>query len=236
MRLKWYGHASFLITTGDGTTIITDPFTPETSGYPAVEDAPDIVIMSSDNDLFHCRADLIPGHPVVINALEVARSGQARAAKGITFTGIAVMEALDHRYHAPDANAMYRFTVDGMSIGHMGDMGNPLDQSQLDFFKGVDVFLALAGGHPTIELDDLKRALDVIKPRLIVPMHFQTLTYKPRNCHWIETFLGYFDPSEVDLASHYEVEIAPESLPQTTRVLVLDYVHQRPALVPSASR
>src|SRR5688572_31849192 len=133
MRLKWYGHASFLVTSDDGTSIITDPYTPETSGYPAVEDSPDIVIVSSDNDSFHCRADLIPGRPVVINALDVARSGQPRTEKGITVYGIQAMEALNHRYHDPDQNGMYRFAVDGVSIGHMGDIGNALDQAQLDF-------------------------------------------------------------------------------------------------------
>jgi L-ascorbate metabolism protein UlaG (beta-lactamase superfamily) len=236
MKLKWYGHASFLISADDGTTIVTDPFTPETSGYPAVEDAPDIVIISSDNDSFHCRADLIPGHPTVINALEVARSGKPRTEHGITFHAIQAMEALNHRYHDPDQNGMYRFIVDGVSIGHIGDMGNALDQAQLDFFRGVDVFLALAGGHPTIELDDLKRAIDVIKPRLIVPMHFQTLTYKPRNSFWIDKFLDYFEPSDIDFALHYEVSITPDSLPQNTRVLLLDYVHQRPAFVQYAVR
>ncbi len=236
MRLKWYGHASFLVTADDGTTIITDPYTPETAGYPAIEDAPDIVIMSSDNDSYHCRADLIPGHPVVINALEVARSGQQRTEHGIAFHAIQAMEALNHRYHDPDQNAMYRFTVDGVSVGHMGDMGNPLDQAQLDFFKGIDVFLALAGGHPTIELDDLTRAIDVIRPRLVIPMHFRTLTYKPRNIFWIETFLDYFEEPAVDFAMHYEVAITPDGLPQQTRALVLDYVHQRRALVRYASR
>src|SRR5262245_48840280 len=231
MKLKWYGHASFLVTADDGTTIITDPFTPETSGYPAVEDAPDIVVVSSDNDLFHCRADLIPGHPVVINALEVAQSGKPRTEHGITFSAIQAMEALNHRYHDPDQNGMYRFSVDGVSVGHMGDMGNALDKAQLEFFKDVDVFLALAGGHPTIELDDLKHAIDVIKPRLVVPMHFQTLTYKPRNIYWIEKFLDLFQRSDVDFATHYEVSITRDSLPRQTRVLLLDYAHQRPAFV-----
>ena len=46
MKLKWYGHASFLITADDGRTIITDPYTPETSGYKPIADSPDIVIMS----------------------------------------------------------------------------------------------------------------------------------------------------------------------------------------------
>src|SRR5215217_5978553 len=112
VKLKWYGHASFMITSDDGRTIITDPYTPDTSGYKPIIDSPDVVIMSSDNDKFHCRADLIPGTPIVINALEVAMHGGERTEHGIHFKTIAAMEALNHREHDPDQNGMYRFEVD----------------------------------------------------------------------------------------------------------------------------
>jgi L-ascorbate metabolism protein UlaG (beta-lactamase superfamily) len=224
MKLKWYGHASFRITANDGTSVITDPYKPETAGYKAFTEPSNIVIISSDNDSFHCNADLIPGSPMVINALELAQTSKTLTEKGITFQAIEAMEALNHREHDPDQNGMYKFSVDGISIGHMGDMGNALSREQLLFFQGVDVFLALAGGHPTIELDDLQVAINAIQPKLVVPMHFRTLTYKPRNTFWIEEFLSYFDDAEVDFACSSEVEVEKESLPEKTRVLVIDYV------------
>jgi L-ascorbate metabolism protein UlaG (beta-lactamase superfamily) len=224
MKLKWYGHASFRITANDGTSIVTDPYNPETAGYKAFSEPADIVIISSDNDSFHCRADLIPGTPIVINALELAQTSKTRTEKGITFQAVEAMEALNHREHDPDQNGMYKFTVDGVLVGHMGDMGNALSEEQLEFFKGVDVLLTLAGGHPTIELDDLQVAINAIQPKLVVPMHFRTLTYKPRNSFWIETFLTYFDDQDVDFACASELEIKKESLPERTRVLVVDYV------------
>lgn len=223
MKIKWYGHASFLITADDGTTIITDPYTPETSGYAPIPDTPDVVITSSDNDSFHCRADLIPGQPEVINALALAQSGGKQKSHGITFHAIEAMEALDHREHDPDQNGMYRFTVDGISIGHMGDVGNPLSLDQMTFFKDVDVLLALAGDHPTIALSDLKTMIDLVRPRLVIPMHFRTLRYKPRNTLWIESFLSLFPDDEVDFACDYEVTLRRDDLPQPVRVLVLTH-------------
>jgi L-ascorbate metabolism protein UlaG (beta-lactamase superfamily) len=227
MKLKWLGHACFCITANDGTKLVTDPYTPETAGFPPVKDVADVVIISSDNDSFHCRADLIPGNPQIINALELARNGGDTTAKGISIQAIEAFEAYDHKYHDPDANGMYRVTVDGVTIGHMGDLGNALTDEQIEFFKGIDVLLALTGGHPTIELDDLKVAIDGAQPRYVVPMHFQTLTYMPRNALWVESFLNYFEPGDIDFAFHYETELTPESLPDPTRVLVLDYVHER---------
>lgn len=225
MKLKWYGHAAFRVTASDGTSIITDPYTPATSGYDPITDTPTMVVMSSDNDSFHCRADLIPGEFTVINALEVARQGGSRTEHGITIEAIMAMEALDHPEHDPDHNGMYRFVVDGVSVGHLGDLGNPLTDSQIDFFKGVDVLLALAGGLPTIKLPDLQTAIRAIQPRIVVPMHFRTLTYKPRNTLWVESFLVLFEDSQIDFACHYQVDLTRESLPAEgqTRVLVLDY-------------
>lgn len=224
MKLKWYGQACFLITASDGAKIVTDPYTPETSGYQYVTEEADLVIRSSDNDSFHCRADLIPGSPTVVTALDLAREGGETVQKGIRIRAIEAMEALNHRYHDPDQNGMYRFTVDGLDIGHMGDVGNALSEGQINFFKDVDVLLALAGGHPVIELDDLKTVIDQAKPKLVIPMHFRTLTYVPRNSFWIESFLSYFDEAQVDFAFDYEADITPDTLPYSTRILVMDYV------------
>lgn len=223
MRLKWYGHASFRLTAQSGVSIITDPYNPETAGYAPFGESADMVIVSSDNDSFHCNSHLVPGEHLTINALELARSGQPVVKHGIVFRAIEAMEALNHREHNPDQNGMYRMEVDGIHVGHMGDMGNALSAEQLEFFAGVDILLALAGGHPTIELDDLKTALDSIRPRWVVPMHFRTLSYKPRNIFWLEPFLAYFDEAHTDFACAYEVVLEAKDLPAATRVLVLDY-------------
>lgn len=223
MLLKWYGHASFRITAQDGTSLVTDPYNPDTAGYKPFTEAADMVVMSSDNDSFHCNAHLVPGSPRVVNALELARSPQPLKLGGIEIRAIEAMEALNHREHHPDQNGMYRLSVDGLEVGHMGDVGNPLSEAQLEFFKGLDVFLVPAGGHPTLELSDLKQAIDATQPKLVVPMHFRTLRYKPRNTYWIETFLNLFDNAQIDFACDSEVGLSKADLPRETRVLVLDY-------------
>ncbi len=228
MKIKWYGQACFLIEASNGLKIVTDPYTPETAGYKPVAENADLVITSSDNDNFHCRADLVPGNPTVLNALAVAQAGVdgigAQTAHGIEVQAIEALEALNHRFHDPDQNGMYKFTVDGISIGHKGDVGNAMSEKQTEFFKGIDVMLVLAGGHPTIELSDLKRFLDAIQPKYIVPMHFRTLSYKPRNIYWIQNFLDDYDDKLVDLACSCETTLTRDQLPASTRVLVIDNV------------
>ncbi len=223
MKVKWYGHASFIVSDSDGKSVITDPYTPETSGYQPIPDHPDIVVTSSLNDSFHDRSDLIGGDPERINMLEVARGGGQIQCKGVTFRAIESSEMYDHPEHEPDKCAMYRWEMDGISIGHMGDVGNPFTPEEYDFFRDLDVFLVLAGDIPTIGLDDLKQVIDHVQPKLVIPMHFRTLRYKPRNMQWITAFLSHFDDADVEIQSNWEVELNAADLPKSTRVLVLTH-------------
>lgn len=224
MRITWLGHAAFKLTDESGFSVITDPYTPEGVGYPPIRESADLVVISSDDDSAHCRADLIPGDPVVLNALSVAQSGGTAEAAGLSVRAIEAAEWDHHPEHeVPGQNGMYRFELDGIRVAHMGDVGNPLTRAQQDFFADVDVLLALAGGYLTIELPDLMEMIHRMRPKLVIPMHFRTLTYRPRNTMWIESFLAHFRDEAVDFACDHTIEIGRGDLPADTRVMVLDY-------------
>lgn len=226
MRITWFGQAAFLLE-GRGEDgplrVITDPYTPELLGYAPIEAPADLVIRSSPDDQAHCRADLIAGEPRLVEALDLAL-GRARPPEGLAVEAVAAMEWADHPDHEPEQNAMYRLTLDGLSVAHMGDIGEPLTPEQTDFLRGADVLLALAGGPPTVALDELDRVIRETAPRLVVPMHFRTLTYRPRDTHWIERFLSYHDDERVDFAFGPTAEVARGEPGAGTRVLVLDYL------------
>ncbi|MEM9349907.1 MAG: MBL fold metallo-hydrolase [Pseudomonadota bacterium] len=225
MQITWYGHAAFGLAPEHGPRVITDPYTPEGVGYAPITEEADLVIISSDDDDAHCRADLINGAPEVINALKVAQNGGSHGAQGVEVTAIEAAEWDDHPTHEiPGQNGMYRFELDGIKCAHMGDVGNPLTLEQQDFFADTDVLFALAGGYLTILLPDLMEMIERVKPRLVIPMHFRTLTYKPRNTMWIESFLSHFDDDAVDFACSPRVNLAHSDLPDSTRVLVMDYL------------
>ena len=225
MQLTWFGHAAFKLPDARGFSVITDPYTPEGVGYAPIAESADVVVISSDDDDAHCRADLIPGDPSVINALQAAQAGGSASVGDFTISAIEAAEWDGHPDRAvPGQNGMYRFELDGLKIAHMGDVGNPLTDDQIAFFEGVDVLLALAGGYLTIELPDLMKMIHRVQPRLVVPMHFRTLTYRPRNTHWIEAFLAHFRDEAVDFACAHTTAITRDTLPEATRVLVMDYL------------
>jgi len=224
LEITWYGHAAFGLRPDTGPYTITDPYTPEGVGYAPIQDAAELVLISSDDDDAHCRADLIAGAPNVLNALQVAQSGGRATAAGITIDAIEAAEWDHHPEHeVPGQNGMYRWEMDGIKFAHMGDVGNPLSAAQQEFFEGTDVLFALAGGYLTITLPDLMEMVHRAKPKLIIPMHFRTLTYRPRNTMWIESFLSFFNDEDVDFACHHTVKLTPKDILERTRVLVMDY-------------
>ena len=243
MKLEWLGHAAFRIESDAGLVIVTDPYTPETAGYRAIEAPADVVIVSSGDDLFHCRADLVPGRggkaPLTVDAHAVAKAGlngpgAARVLPRSRPSAIApplVVEACRaaewelRPSGRPGDNGMYRFSVDGVSIGHMGDIGNPPTPEQMAFFEGVDVLLALAGGPPTMALPDVRRLVEHARPRIVVPMHFRTLCYAPRDIAWVEEFIALFGEAACDFPCASSIRITPDTLPEPTRVVVLNHSH-----------
>jgi L-ascorbate metabolism protein UlaG (beta-lactamase superfamily) len=139
----------------------------------------------------------------------------------VVFEALPTMESLTHKEN-PDENAIYRFELDGISILHLGDLGNPLIDEQLALLRGrVDVLLALTGGPPTIELEDLERVIEEIGPRLVIPMHYQIPKLK-LNILPLEAFTSRYPEDAVTRVGAEEVEFDSGTLPPTLRIYVLE--------------
>jgi L-ascorbate metabolism protein UlaG (beta-lactamase superfamily) len=222
MQIKFYAHASFRLE-GDGLSIITDPYTPgpDASGFEPINEPAQIVIMSSATDSFHSDPSHIRGDPIVINALEVPAEG--KTIKGLHIRALPAMESLTFDFgRDPDANAMYTFTLDGVRVLHLGDIGNPLSEAHLATLKGnVDLMFALTGGHATIALDDLEAAISVIQPRVIIPMHY----YSPRgrlDILPVTAFTGRYPKGRVTWVDGSELTLNRDSLPTERHLYVLE--------------
>jgi hypothetical protein len=63
-----------------------------------------------------------------------------------------------------------------------------------------------------------------VQPKLVIPMHFRTLTYRPRNTMWIESFLSHFKDEAVEFACNHTATLSRDDMPDSTSVLVMDYV------------
>jgi L-ascorbate metabolism protein UlaG (beta-lactamase superfamily) len=217
MKIRWLAHASFLIE-GDGLRIITDPYEPdEVINLPPITEPADIVMRSSDDDEAHCYVDTIPTGFDLVTATDIVDTGTT--IKGITINAIWSEESHIYKEVVRD-NAMYRFTLEGINITHMGDVGNPLTEAQMEALTGTDILLALTGGPPTIELEDLNTIIERIKPKAVIPMHYRIPG--PRFFMLpVTDFTGYYADNSIVWSDSTEVDFSKESLPDDTRIVVL---------------
>jgi L-ascorbate metabolism protein UlaG (beta-lactamase superfamily) len=217
LKIKWLAHAAFLIE-GDGLRIITDPYEPnEIINLPPITTQADIVVRSSHDDVAHCFTGTLPSGYELVTATEIVECGVT--AKDLRIDAVWSQESLIHKDVAGD-NAMYRFTIEGINIAHMGDVGNPLSQKQLDALAGVDVLLALTGGPPTIELDDLAQVIDTIQPGIVIPMHYRIPG--PRFFMLpVTEFIGRYPSDMVHWLNTSDLTLTRGALPSQTQIYVL---------------
>ncbi|MCI0753630.1 MBL fold metallo-hydrolase [Teichococcus vastitatis] len=225
MKITFYAHASFRLE-ADGLALVTDPYKPGRSGFDPIGEPADLVIMSSATDDFHSDPSHVIGTPVIINALDLPPGG--KQVLGLTIRPFPAYESLTFDFQTaagrdPDANALYHFTLGGLRVLHMGDIGNPVAPEHLEALHGeVDLLLALVGEHATIALDDLDEAIRAIRPRVIIPMHY----FSPRGVlkiEPVERFLERIPVERVTRIGGPVLELAPETLPdEAPHVYVLE--------------
>ena len=210
MKVKWLGHASFLITSDDGTRIITDPYTPGGPlEYGEIKESADIVTVSHDH-FDHNNVAAVGGSPEVVK-------GTAEV-KGIKFGGTPT-------YHDESGgkergnNTIFCFEVDGIRVCHLGDLGHPLSDKEVAEVGKVDVVLAPVGGNYTIDAKVATEVCGKLAPRVIIPMHFRNDRCSNFPVSGVDGFLqGKAGVSRPDSS---EVEFKSGELPATTQIIVL---------------
>ncbi|MGD9897555.1 MAG: metal-dependent hydrolase [Calditrichaceae bacterium] len=64
--------------------------------------------------------------------------------------------------------------IDGKTIYHTGDTGLFLDMKLIGEMNPVDVMLVSIGDNFTMGIDDAVKAVEFVKPKLVIPMHYKT--------------------------------------------------------------
>ena len=210
MKIKWLGHASFLITSDDGIRIITDPYiTGGDLGYAEITETADIVTVSHDH-FDHNNISSVRGSP------EVVRKGTA-GVKGISFRSVSSCHD-EEGGKLRGENTIFCFEVSGVGVCHLGDLGHRLSDKQVTEIGPVDVLLIPVGGYFTMDAKDATGVCNRLKPRVVIPMH-----YKNERCTFpiagVDEFLkGKEDVSRPDAS---EAEFKAGELPASTRIIVL---------------
>ncbi|MFZ1948121.1 MAG: MBL fold metallo-hydrolase [bacterium] len=215
MRIKWLGHAAFVLTSQAGTRVLTDPYRSGAFGgavgYRPIGERVDVVTVSHDHEDHNCLDGLPEGYQTV------TKPGSHTAA-GLSITGVKTYHDC-HQGKERGRNVVYVIEIDGIRVAHLGDLGHALCGEDAKALGRVDVLLVPVGGHFTMEPGEALSVVRALRPSVVIPMHYKTdvldFPVKP-----VEDFLSLAGGHERPGAS--EVEIKKDDL-GGQRTVVLEH-------------
>jgi L-ascorbate metabolism protein UlaG (beta-lactamase superfamily) len=195
-KLTFHGHSCFTLEANDGTVLVIDPFL---TGNPLADIGPDDIV-KADYILFtHGHGDHIGDgweiakrtDALVISTFEIVSFAQQvkgiekahplHIGGGYNFPiGYIKMTAALHG-GAVEGDESGQFTtvpggflihIDGHTVYHAGDTALLKDMELLN--GQVDVACLPIGDNFTMGPDDAVRAVEMIGPRTVIPMHYNT--------------------------------------------------------------
>jgi len=190
-KLTFLSHSAWLIE-NDQYTIAIDPFlegNPMAQSKPSDIKADFIIVTHAHGDHL---GDAIPmakaSNGIIISNFEIVNYCQTQGANahplhiggGHDFPfGRVKLTPAWHGSSFPDGSyggtpAGCLVTIDGKTIYHTGDTGLFLDMQLIGEMNPVDIFLVNIGDNFTMGIDDAVKAVELVKPRLAIPMHYKT--------------------------------------------------------------
>lgn len=213
MKIRWLGHACFLISSEAGPRIVTDPYTPGAFGcnYKPPAEKADVVTVSHEHQ-DHNNVKDVKGNP------QVVRGAGSHQVKGIEFKGVATAHD-DSSGSQRGANTVFCFTLEGVRVCHLGDLGHALSEKAVAEIGAVDVLLIPIGGNFTIDAAGADAVANALGPKIVIPMHFNNDRCPSFPVAGIEPFAE--KRQRVRQAGETEIEVTKEALPAETVTVVL---------------
>jgi L-ascorbate metabolism protein UlaG (beta-lactamase superfamily) len=216
VSIRFAGHSTFLITSPDGVTIATDY-----NGYAGQGVVPRVVTMNRAHTS-HWTDIIDPGIEHVLRGWN-PEGGKAEhhlqvddvIIRNVTtdIRGFGFEGGIGVR--VPDGNSIFIFEVARLCIGHLGHLHHRLADEDLAFIGQLDVVMVPVDGSYTMSQDAMVDTLQIVKARLVLPMHyFGRSTLERFLTHLGETF-------EVEINPSPETFVSVRSLPQSPTVRVL---------------
>lgn len=166
MILRYFGHSLFTMTFHSGVILLTDPYG-SFCQYPERSLDADIVTISHHH-FDHDAMESVRGEPLVLD-----QEGVYRPAQGIVITGIQTFHDTQQGQRR-GRNLVFVVEAEGLRIAHLGDLGHLPDDAQREAIGRLDVLLVPVGGTYTLDANKAYECVELLKPRITVPMHYQT--------------------------------------------------------------
>ena len=193
--------------------MVTDPYDHKVIGYKPLKLRGDIVTISHE----------APGHNYVdaVKPASMVLEGPGEYEIGSVFI-TAVQTNGKNRDKEEKRNTLYVFDFNGVNIVHLGDIKRVPSQSQIEALGSVHVAIVPVGGGGGLNASKAAEMVSLLEPGIVIPMHYGTPDCK-LDMEPLSKFLKEMGLSNVEPQPSLKVTIS--SVPDETRVVVLDYKH-----------
>lgn len=153
--LKYYGHSCFKLMSGN-VSIVFDPYKDNSVPnltLPVI--SANLVLVSHEHDDHNAREKVITLLSYVdikYESFDIPHDNQGGKLRG--------------------KNKAHIVYLNNLKIVHLGDIGCMPDENAIEKLKDTDVLLAPINGFYTLGADKIKELSDIIKPKLLIPMHY----------------------------------------------------------------
>jgi L-ascorbate metabolism protein UlaG (beta-lactamase superfamily) len=217
LEITWYGHSCFRLTERGMATVVTDPYDSKQLGYEPLKLKADIVTVSNDT----------PGHNY-LNAVKgevqpITGPGEYEIG-GVFITGIQTNGHAKKSEEDP-RNTLYVFDYNGLTVAHLGNMNRVPTQTEVEALGPVKIALVPVGGAGSLNAAKAAEVISLLEPGIVIPMYYAakgidiTVKLDP-----LSKFLKEMGLAEPETVPSLKVG-NPNSLPDETRVVVLEYQH-----------
>ena len=207
MEITWLGHSSLKLRTQDAT-LITDPYA-RSVGFAMGRHRADIVTISNDHP-HHSHRAALDGTPRFI-----AGPGEYEIAD-FYITGMGTR--LNSEEGERGINTVFTFQAEGLILCHLGDLGEMPSPRQVRELNQTDVLFVPAGGACTIAAGKVAELVNMIEPRIVVPLHYRTDGVAVE-LDSLDEFLAELGVSEFDPQA--KLTVSSTSLPRDLQLAVL---------------
>lgn len=215
MELTWYGHSCFRLTERGMATVVCDPFDHRVVGYEALKLKADIVTVSN-NVPGHNYLAGVKGDPYTITGPGEYEIG------GVFITGI---QTNGHTRKSENElrNTLYLIDYNGIAVAHLGVIDRVPSQTEVEDLGAVHIALVPVGGGRGLNAAKAAEVISLLEPSIVIPMHYAT-PLAAGNLDPLTKFLKEMGITQTEVVPSLKIT-STSTLPEETRVVVLDYPH-----------
>lgn len=209
MEITHLGHACFRLR-GKNVALLIDPFSEEI-GLKMTKVTADAVLTTHQHADHHDLSK-VEGYRVLIEGPGEYEVG------GAQILGIAAFHDKSKGSERGRVT-LYEIKMDGLSLVHLGDLGDKLTDKQVEDLDDVDILMVPVGGTFTIDPAAAGEVVVQLEPKIVIPMHYFVPGLK-YNLLPVENFLK--EMGKEGVKPQPKLVISKEKLPEEMEVAVLE--------------